>query len=1210
MSTIISSSSSFHSKENKRLQWKYDVFVSFRGEDTRKSFADHLFAAFKRKGINAFRDDQKLERGKSIGPDLFKAIEESRNAIILFSTNYASSTWCLDELVKIMDCRKNMKQTVYPVFYHVDPWEVRKQAGSFKEPFSKHENAFKDDPEKVWRWRAAITEAANLSGFHLQDRHESMIIDEILKDILSQPRLGFQSSTSDYVGLDWQLKELITSHICLGTDDIQFVGIYGMGGIGKTTLAKLVFDQLSDYFDGSCFLANVRDISSKGDLVSLQKQLVSQILKENYFQIWNTVDGIRIIKSRLCNQKILVIIDDVDHIEQLRNLAGDHSWFGLGSKILITTRDKHVLDAHGVHNIYKVECLNSDDALELFSLKAFNIGNPPQEYSELCQDVVYYANGLPLALEILGSFLRSRKKDEWIGALERFQEDSQKEIIDRLQISFDGLDEKEKSIFLDIAFFFNGENEDEVTKVLEACGFQPSIGIKVLIDRCLIYLSHEGNVLMHDLLREMAQQIVKKESPKDFAKRSRLRSRAETSFVLMKNTEMEAIEGIHHWFPGTEEMKLNAEAFKYMNSLRVLIISGVQLPRGLSHLSNELIYLDWMEYPLVYLPSKFEPKKIVVLCLQHSKIRYLWDGIKPFNKLKIIDMSHSRSLVKTPDFTGVPNLEILVLEGCKALSKVHQSLGDLRRLIVLNLRDCIALVTLPDFNNLASLEVFTVAGCSKLLRFPNIIREMESLQELNLSGTTFVGDFPSSNYRLMKNLKTFILSELKGTTPNTWQFISPCFRIAQHVPSKIHSLLGLHSLVELELSNCNLGEEDFPDHIDGLHSLIILCLHGNNFVNLPRSISRIPKLLELYLDGCKKIKSLPILPSSITALGVSNCPSLESVPNIVTMIFIGGNCFELADKEGGGNVAFALMKTFLQSYSSLPKFSFPLRQPNGSLLIEEMPDFFSAIVPGREIPQWFSNQISEGNSITMEMPPDNEDNELLELSICCIFTNRHNPNIPDYESWLHFAMEGFYLYNLEFLSPQVKGEHVSMHFIDRPSLTLVGNHDRDFSREIKLVILTSCLELQVKRCAIRAVYMKDIEDLQPRKEKRSTLKRNGINAFRDDQKLKRGKSIEPELLKAIEQSKIAIILFSSSYASPTLCLDELVKIMNCRKEMKQIVYPVFYRVDSCVVRTQAGSFNEPFSKHENAFKDDPEKVQRWRIATTDAANLLESSVRD
>ena len=151
-------------------QWKYDVFLSFRGEDTCKGFTDHLHAALQRKGIMTFRDDEKLVRGKPISQELLKAIEESIFAIVIFSRNYASSTWCLDELTKIVRCMKEMKMTILPIFYDVDPSHVRKQIGTFEEAFAEYEECFMEYIEKVKTWREALREVANLSGWHLQDR--------------------------------------------------------------------------------------------------------------------------------------------------------------------------------------------------------------------------------------------------------------------------------------------------------------------------------------------------------------------------------------------------------------------------------------------------------------------------------------------------------------------------------------------------------------------------------------------------------------------------------------------------------------------------------------------------------------------------------------------------------------------------------------------------------------------------------------------------------------------------------------------------------------------------------------------------------------------------------------------------------------------------------------------------------------------------------
>ncbi|XP_030936577.1 TMV resistance protein N-like [Quercus lobata] len=162
--SLLSSSSS------SSRRWIYDVFLSFRGEDTRNSFTDHLYTALQRSGISTFRDNEKLERGKSIAPELLKAIEESRFAIVILSRNYASSTWCLDELAKIIRCMKENEMTVLPIFYKVDPSDVRNQNGTFSQAFAKHEKRLKGNTKKVQTWRAALSEVANLSEWHSQDR--------------------------------------------------------------------------------------------------------------------------------------------------------------------------------------------------------------------------------------------------------------------------------------------------------------------------------------------------------------------------------------------------------------------------------------------------------------------------------------------------------------------------------------------------------------------------------------------------------------------------------------------------------------------------------------------------------------------------------------------------------------------------------------------------------------------------------------------------------------------------------------------------------------------------------------------------------------------------------------------------------------------------------------------------------------------------------
>lgn len=169
MITQIDIPSSSSSSSPPTPRWTYDVFLSFRGEDTRTNFTDFLYTSLIQKGIFTFRDDEELERGKPIAPKLSKAIEASRYVIVILSRNYANSTWCLDELVKAVECMNLMGQTILPVFYHVDPSEVRKQKADFGEAFSKHEETFKDNKQNVQRWRDALNQVSNLSGWHLHD---------------------------------------------------------------------------------------------------------------------------------------------------------------------------------------------------------------------------------------------------------------------------------------------------------------------------------------------------------------------------------------------------------------------------------------------------------------------------------------------------------------------------------------------------------------------------------------------------------------------------------------------------------------------------------------------------------------------------------------------------------------------------------------------------------------------------------------------------------------------------------------------------------------------------------------------------------------------------------------------------------------------------------------------------------------------------------
>ncbi|XP_030936402.1 TMV resistance protein N-like [Quercus lobata] len=416
-----------------------------------------------------------------------------------------------------------MKKTglvVLPVFHYVDPSDVRNHRGTFAEAFDKHEESFKDNMRNIETWKAALTKVADLAGWDLKDKYESKVIQEIIGRICTELYHKFSSVYENLVGMDSCVEEMLGSYLGEGLGDVRFVGICGMGGMGKTTLPQEIYRRISGNFEASSFIANIREETKNQGLVSLQKQLLSMILMESEIKIWNVYEGIDVIRNTLHNKKVFIVLDDVDGEQKLGALAGKYDWFGAGSRIIVTSRDSQILISCGVKDIYTSKGLSDNDALKLFTWKAFHKPHPEENFVTLSKDFVNYAKGLPLALKVLGSLLFDKKMDEW-----------------------------------------------------------KNYNIGVLIKKSLITINENGALGMHDLLQDMGQEIIRRESPREPSGRSRLWIYEDVIRVLKNNTGTEAVEGIMLKFPIQKMEHLRAEAFSKMKNLRLLKIGNEKFPQ-------------------------------------------------------------------------------------------------------------------------------------------------------------------------------------------------------------------------------------------------------------------------------------------------------------------------------------------------------------------------------------------------------------------------------------------------------------------------------------------------------------------------------------------------------------------------------------------------------------------------------------------------------
>ncbi|TQD96320.1 hypothetical protein C1H46_018086 [Malus baccata] len=602
--------------------------------------------------------------------------------------------------------------------------------------------------DKVLKWRDALEKAANLSGYDYSNKAgtEADSIEKLVQVILNKLDCKSSSNLKGLVEIEPKVEQ-IESLLCLDSPVVCNVGIWGMGGIGKTTLADVVYHRFSSKFEACCFLKNVRENSEgKDGIYNLRNKLLREIFDDESININTPSIGSELLKERLRRTQVLIVLDDVNDSRQLELLVGDDLKFGVGSRIIITTRDRSLLNEKvDDDKIYEVKGLKHDGALQLFHLHALKNKSPTTVYTEFSRKVIDYIQGIPLALQTLGAlFRRCDTEEDWDEELNRLKKFPSKKVQNVLRLSYNGLEENEKECFLDIACFLKGADVYIAKRILDIRGFFGT-GIQNLIDKSLISISKKNCLEMHDLLQEMGRTIVREQCRDEPGKRNRLWAADDVYQVLENDTGTSTVQCIFFDTSNMTRLELCGPPFKKMSNLSFLVIhdphlrvlykqffkSGTELAefffvplfgerynvglktslwlevfgvrytildlcRGLQSLPNSLRYLYWQGYPLKSLPSNFSPQNLVELRLPYSFAgEKLWRKNQNLGNLKVIELSFCKHLTEVPDLSHCPKIEHIDLYGCTKLVRIPSYFKDLDKLRCLNLGWCTSLEFLP-----------------------------------------------------------------------------------------------------------------------------------------------------------------------------------------------------------------------------------------------------------------------------------------------------------------------------------------------------------------------------------------------------------------------------------------------------------------------------------------------------------------------------------